>query len=297
MYIYIYTHILYLYNYIYIYIYTPSHWFGRLPRLPSYAGWLSWSAFVDPKLSFQIEPISATRCYRPTSEMPFHCLCEHSFWDLTLCWLQECSISESLYSPSLLIVHRVNRSSNSSVLLFWTCESMEGGDIPHTLTSDVSVGHTWTVRKRLSDGSTKTYIYTSVKKHFELTFNTLSEKVQFEEIFESIRLALGCKNVKDTLMTTIMNFNIDAHVSSAQNGQQPLTMPPAKAQLVHEFSRQKYKCGVFWIWCVEMLSDQFAEIVLRKLLQEFGWLNWKWWHMMEYKGTEFERREEVGMFF
>src|SRR6218665_3333793 len=104
---------------------------------------------------------------------------------------------------------------------------MEGGDIPHTLTSDVAAGCTRTFLKRLSDGSTKTYNYTTVRKTIELSFNTESEKVHFEEKCESVRLAFGCKRLKDALVTMIMNFSPSTHASSFPHPQQPLTMPSA----------------------------------------------------------------------
>src|SRR6218665_1832124 len=109
---------------------------------------------------------------------------------------------------------------------------MEGGDIPHTtMTSDVAAGYTRASRKRLSGGSTKTYKYTTVRKSIELTFNTESEKVQFEEKYEGIRLAFGCKRLKDALVTLIMNFSPSTHASSSPHRHQPLTMSSAMARV------------------------------------------------------------------
>lgn|SRR6218665_284661 len=104
---------------------------------------------------------------------------------------------------------------------------MEADDIPHTMTSDVAAGYTRTSRKRLSDGSTKSYKYNTIRKTIELTFSTETEKVQFEQKCESIRLAFGCKRVKDALMRAIMNFNISTTTpaSSTPLQQQLLIMP------------------------------------------------------------------------
>lgn len=70
---------------------------------------------------------------------------------------------------------------------------MERDSSPHTLTAGVAAGTTRVVRQRLSDGSTKTYQYTTVKKHIELTFKTNSEKVQFEKNARTFELYWAAK--------------------------------------------------------------------------------------------------------
>ena len=106
---------------------------------------------------------------------------------------------------------------------------MERDSSPHTLTAGVAAGTTRVVRQRLSDGSTKTYQYTTVKKHIELTFKTNSEKVQFEKKCEDIRIALGCKSLKDVLVKVIMNFSTCS--TTTPHAQQPLNMPSTVDQV------------------------------------------------------------------
>src|SRR5688572_28177514 len=100
---------------------------------------------------------------------------------------------------------------------------MDGGNIPLTPTGAAAAGSTRTVRKRLSDGSSKSYQYTTIKKHIELTFTTDSEKLQFEQKCENIRLALGCKYLKDVLVKVIMNFDLGTPASTIPDP--PLTIP------------------------------------------------------------------------
>lgn len=98
--------------------------------------------------------------------------------------------------------------------------------VPTTPTSGVAVGNMRTFKKRLSDGSTKSYSYpyASVRKHFELTFTTDSDKLKFEQKCEDIRLALGVKSLKDVLVKVIMDVDTNKLSSATQHPQQTLTM-------------------------------------------------------------------------
>src|ERR1700733_10151018 len=113
---------------------------------------------------------------------------------------------------------------------------MDGDNIPLSQTTDTAVGNMRTVRKRLSDGSTKIYNYSRpvvIKKHIELTFANDSEKVKFEKKCEEIRLALGYKSLKDVLLKVIANFstNRPTHDPATAHHQQTLTIPSAADQV------------------------------------------------------------------
>ena len=95
------------------------------------------------------------------------------------------------------------------------------------LTAGVASGATREVRKRLSDGSLKTYNYRIIRKHIELTFNTDSEKLQFEKKCEDIRTTLGCKSLKDVIFPAVMSYNVGAHASASPHSQQPQSGPSA----------------------------------------------------------------------
>lgn len=98
--------------------------------------------------------------------------------------------------------------------------------VPTTPTSGVAVGNMRTFKKRLSDGSTKSYSYpySSVRKHFELTFTTDSDKLKFEQKCEDIRLALGVKSLREVLVKVIMDVDTNKLSSATQHPQQTLTM-------------------------------------------------------------------------
>jgi hypothetical protein len=60
------------------------------------------------------------------------------------------------------------------------------------------------VCKRLANGSVKTYQYNSlVRKHFELTFNNESEKLQFEQKCKVLQTKFGCRSVKDLIVELV----------------------------------------------------------------------------------------------
>jgi hypothetical protein len=80
--------------------------------------------------------------------------------------------------------------------------------MPHTPTGGAAAGTMRTMRKRLSDGSTKSYKYNTIQKEIDVTFKTYDEKLQFEENCKDIRLALGCKTQKDAVLKAVMGFSL-----------------------------------------------------------------------------------------
>ena len=81
--------------------------------------------------------------------------------------------------------------------------------IPSTPTG--SSGVTKSVRKRLSDGSTRTYVYSSTcKKNIELSFASESEKLQFEQKCETVKQHIGYKSLKQLIVQLVLDYMVDA---------------------------------------------------------------------------------------
>ena len=92
--------------------------------------------------------------------------------------------------------------------------------LPSTPTGCVSAP-TRFIRKRLSDGTSKTYNYQSIKRALDVTFASESDKLVFEQKLEQVRLHLGCKSNKETITKLVMNF----HTNSLSSDCPPPTVP------------------------------------------------------------------------
>ena len=81
--------------------------------------------------------------------------------------------------------------------------------LPSTPKGSVSTP-TRLIRKRLSDGTSKTYNYQSIKNTLDVTFTSESDKLVFEQKLEQVRLHLGCKSNKETITKLVMNFSANS---------------------------------------------------------------------------------------
>lgn len=64
------------------------------------------------------------------------------------------------------------------------------------------------VKKRLSDGTVKTFKYPCARRQLELTFENDSAKLAFECKLDKIRKSLGCRSVKETVINMVSNWDL-----------------------------------------------------------------------------------------
>jgi hypothetical protein len=70
------------------------------------------------------------------------------------------------------------------------------------------------IKRRLNDGTFKTYKYNSSRKQIDIVFNDETEKFKFESRLEEAKCNLGCRSVKETLIALVDQSIPNPNISS-----------------------------------------------------------------------------------